>query len=286
MKATDKTVLLALPVLALLAAFWFLLLSPKREEAAQLQTEVQQLEASVAEQEAIALAAEAARKSFPVDYRRVVVLGKAVPEDEDTPSLLVQLNRVAGKTGVDFSAITLAEGGSTATAAQPPPAPITPATAAGESEQQVASVEAGTAPAPATEASVATLPIGAVAGPAGLPVMPYDLNLTGDYFSLSSFIGEVNSLVGLRRDGRPSVFGRLVTIDGFTLTPSDSLSGSGSGLEASFAVTTFITPPEQGLTGGASPAGPAPAQPQAVSTQAESGAPPAAVVSVSGGGSE
>jgi hypothetical protein len=216
------------------------------------------------------------------------VFGKAVPEDSDTPSLLVQLNRIAGQAGVEFRAITLTPGGGDVTAVAPaPPPPTTPATAADGSEQRVSDAESGATPVPATEAAVATLPLGATTGPAGLPVMPYDLTVTGDFFSLSKFIGKVNSLVGLRKDGRPSVFGRLVTIDGFSLAPSDTTDGSGQGLTASFAVTTFVTPPEQGLTAGASPSGPAPAQPQPVSTQPESGvAPPAAAVTVSGGVSE
>ncbi len=171
MKSTDRLVLLALPTVALVAAFWFLVLAPKREEAAKLGEEVAALEASVAEQQQIAVASEAARDTFPVNYKRLVVLGKAVPEDADTSSLLVQLNRSAQKSGVAFSSLFLAPG-TGAAAAPPAPVPTTPADAADESETAVASAEAGTAPAPveplATEATVANLPLGATVGPAGL----------------------------------------------------------------------------------------------------------------------
>lgn len=285
MKATDKTVLLALPVVALLAAFWFLVLAPKREEASRLVDETERLEASVAQQEALAETAELARKSFPEDYHRVVVLGKAVPEGADTPSLLVQLDRLGGSSGVVLNSVKLNSEG---TAAEPPPAPAappaTPAGAAEQSEQQVAAAEAGTpAPAAPTEAAAATLPIGATVGPAGLPVMPYTLELSGDFFGIADFIGEVDRMVGLRKSGQPSVFGRLVTIDGFTLTVPDL----GSGLEASFAVTTYLTPADEGPTGGATPSGPALAQPQTISTGSTTPAPPAASVGASltaGGG--
>ena len=114
MRGVDKGVLLALPVIALLAAFWFLVLSPKREEASSLEADVAALQASVEEQEALALAAEASRETFPANYRRMVVLGKAVPEDSDTSSLLVQLSTLAAATGVDFSSLELVGGESAA----------------------------------------------------------------------------------------------------------------------------------------------------------------------------
>lgn len=278
MKATDKAVLLALPVIGLLAIFWFLALSPRREEAAKLQEEIERLSVSVAVQQEAAAAGEAARKSFPADYRRVVVLGKAVPEGADTPSLLVQLNRVALGSGVGLGAISLSEASGTEAVTT-----TTPESNAGTAEA------GGSAPpvaVPATEASVSSLPIGATTGPAGLPVMPYELTLNGDFFGFSEFIGELDSLVGVRRDGRPSVSGRLITVDGFTLEPAGSeVSGTDASgkLAATFAVTTFLTPAQQGLTAGATPAGPAPTVPQPVSSTATSSAPPAAAVSLGGG---
>ncbi len=285
MRGVDKGVLLVLPVVALLAAFWFLILSPKREEASSLEEDVAALQASVEEQEALALAAEASRETFPANYRRMVVLGKAVPEDSDTSSLLVQLSTLAAATGVDFSSLELV-GGESAAAPAPPPAPATPATTAEQSEQQVASAEAGAAPAApvaptATESSVATLPIGATVGPAGLPVMPYELGFSGDFFAISEFIGKMNRQVGLDKDGSPSVFGRLLTIDGFSLNvPQDDLLAGTFGtlpaLEADFVVTTFVTPPGEGVTAGASPSGPAPVPASTEPTAAP--APPAATV--------
>ena len=52
-----------------------------------------------------------------------------------------------------------------------------------------------------------------------------------------------------------SPYGRLVTIDGFAL--QGGLPGSNPKLNATFALTTYVSPADQGLTAGASPTAPA-----------------------------
>jgi len=51
------------------------------------------------------------------------------------------------------------------------------------------------------------------------------------------------------------VTGRLITVDGFSLTAAEGESFPR--LEASFTVTTYLTPPEEGVTAGATPGAPA-----------------------------
>lgn len=268
MSSTNRVLLAVLPVLALIAAFWFLILAPKREQASELETKVTDLQAQVEEQEQLAASAEVARKDFPRAYRRLVVLGKATPDDDDTSSLLVQLQSVADGADVEFHSLQ-AEQGETVAAAPTPTEPQTGSQAAESSEQRVDNAEAGTttAPAPApTEATAALLPIGASIGPAGLPVMKYSLNFSGDFFRLADFVEGLDDLVTTRDDGHIGVKGRLITIDGFTLTPAGD-PGENPTLSADFQVTTFLTPAEEGMTGGATPAGPAPpAPPQTVDT--------------------
>src|SRR5687768_9068848 len=91
MKRSDRTIFIVLPVIALVVAYWMLVLSPKREEASKLDDEVAALEAEVAQAEQTADVAEQARASFDEDYQKVVTLGKAVPEDDDTASLITQI---------------------------------------------------------------------------------------------------------------------------------------------------------------------------------------------------
>ena len=51
------------------------------------------------------------------------MLGKAVPGDDDTASLLVQVNRIAGAAGVTFRNLELSAAAGAPAAAAPAPAP-------------------------------------------------------------------------------------------------------------------------------------------------------------------
>ncbi|HVY96021.1 MAG TPA: hypothetical protein VHA54_03575 [Solirubrobacterales bacterium] len=228
-KTTNLVIGAMLVIAALAAGFWILLLSPKRDEAGELATRAEALEASLSQHQAEAETAETARRSFPVDYQRLVVLGKAVPGDDETASLLVQLNGIANRAGVRLEALQL-ESGAGGEAAPPP-------------------TEAGAA----TEAAASLLPLGATVGPAGLAVMPYTITFEGDFFKVADFIHGLDSLVKTTNE-RVAVDGRLITVDGFSLQPPSD--GSFPRLQASFNVTTYLTPPGQGVSAGASPAGP------------------------------
>jgi hypothetical protein len=238
-KSSSGLIVAMLVVAALGAAFWILALSPKREEASELAKQVSKLEASLAQHRQEAAEALAARREFPVAYQQLVVLGKAVPGDDETASLIVQLNSIAKHAGVDFRDITLKAGeGEEA-------APESPAPAA-----------EGSAPVSATEVAASTMPLGATIGPAGLAVMPYTLTFDGDFFHIADLIKGLDSLVKTENE-KVAVNGRLFTIDGFSLAAA--ANGGFPQLEASFAVTTYLTPPGQGATAGATPESPAPA---------------------------
>lgn len=235
-KSGSMTIVAMLVVAALAIAFWVLLLSPKREEAAKLGEQVVQIEASLAQHESEVATAEEARKQFPVDYQKLVVLGKAVPAGDETASLLVQVSGISKRSGVKFKDIALsAEGGAGEAPAAAPPA-------------------AGSAPVSPTEAAASLLPLGATIGPAGLAVMPYTLSFEGTFFQVADFIKSLDAMVKTHNE-EVTVDGRLVTIDSFTLSGGEEEAGAGanSTLTASFNVTTYLTPPEQGVTAGASP---------------------------------
>ena len=255
MKASDRTVLIALPVVALIAAFWFLLLAPKREEAASLDQDVAALQSEVDQAEQQAAFAEEARGDFDEDYEKVVSLGKAVPQDDDTASLFAQLSGIAQSSHVEFSSLELMDtGGSEEAAATPPPSATGETPSAEEPPEEGTSTVSDPA-APATESAAALLPIGATVGPASLPVMPYKLMFKGDFFHVADFMAGLDSRV-TTADGKIRVDGRLMTIDGFSLT-GDPSTGFPN-LVADFAVTTYVTPETEGLTSGATPSGPAP----------------------------
>lgn len=241
MTSTNRAIAAMLVVAALGVAFWMMLLSPKRDEARELGVQVEDLRAFLTQHEAEVAEGEAARGEFPTDYQRLVVLGKAVPGDDDVASLLVQLNRISDGADGTFRDIQLAP----ASGSEPAVAP--------------SSASEG-APASATEVAASLLPLGAAVGPAGLAVMPYDVTFEGNFFEIADFIRGLDSLVKTNEQ-EVEVDGRLLTIDAFSLEADPKVGFPA--LQASFALTSYLTPPSEGLTGGATETAPPAATPAA-----------------------
>lgn len=298
----DKKILLVVVVLGSLLAYWFLMLSPKRAEVADLQNQIaaetQARDAAVGQ----AAQAEAARESFDSDYAALVRLGKAIPTSVDMPSLLIQLDSAARGTDIKFERITAGQRTPAATlaAATPPASPSGDAAAGGDS--------AGSAPGQAAESAGETVddanaqsgqldtqtsqsatdgsvPVGGGAQPAGaapatgapsapgLDTVPLDFSFSGDFFDLADFFHRLKRFVHVGGDGQIAVRGRLMTIDSFTF----QLDDAGNGLNASIKATVYLAPKAEGVTAGATPQGPAP-QPAGTSASTSPSAPPTAAV--------
>jgi Tfp pilus assembly protein PilO len=238
MTSSNRAIVAAIVFAVLAGAFWMMGLSPKRDEASKLDAQAGQLKSSLAQHEAEVAEAEAAKKEFPTDYQRLVVVGKAVPGGDETASLLVQMSRIAGGTGGSFRNIKLSASGG------------------GEAPAPVAAGTEGT-PASPTEVAASLLPLGATVGTAGLAVMPYNVTFDGNFFQIADFIKGLDSLVKTK-SSTVRVDGRLVTIDGFSLEAAPDKGFPA--LQASFALTTYLTPPEEGAPAGASPEVPAPSE--------------------------
>lgn len=228
-KSSNGMIVAMLVIVAGAIAFWMLGVSPKREEAAKLDKQASKLEAELVTHEEEVLRGEEARREFPTDYQKLVVLGKAVPGNDDTGSLLVQINRIAKRNKLEFRQIELVSDGE---------------------EGEAAAAEGGATP---TEAAAALLPLGATVGAAGLAVMPYTLTFEGNFFTLADFIEEVDALVKTENED-VLVDGRLLTLDGYALE-ADEENGFPA-LQAHFAITSYLVPPGQGMTAGASPTSP------------------------------
>lgn len=271
MSSSNRLIVSILLVAGLAIAFWMLALGPKRKEADELSAQAGQLRVALSEAQSKATEAAAARKAFPEDYEQLVVLGQAVPAGDETASLLVEVNEVAKSAGVKFESIKLNSSGQTAEAAEvTAPTTTAPATPSGATAGAVPA----SATTPPTEAAASVMPLGATVGPAGLAVMPYNLTFTGDFFHVADFIEGVDSLVDTG-NAKVAVDGRLVTLDGFALNAAGE-SGFPQ-LRATFAVTTYLVPPSQGLTAGATATAPAPAE----GTPAASEVPPTEATTVS-----
>jgi Tfp pilus assembly protein PilO len=257
MTAANRSLIAALAAIVALGAFWLFAVAPKREQANKLADQVETAKADLSQQQQAAAAGEEARRGFTRDYQQLVLLGKAVPAGDDSGSLLVQINAIAGNAGVGFRKLELTSSGDAAATAPAPPvaAPTT----------TEPTTTTATTPAPPTEASAATLPIGATVGPAGLAVMPYNLQFTGNFFQIADFLQGLDRLVETT-DGHVAVDGRLLTVDGFSFTQNQ---GTGfPALQADLFVTTYVTPPGQGVTAGATATAPAPTDATTATTTA------------------
>ncbi len=264
MKSSNRLIVAMLAVAALAIAFWVLALSPKREEADELSAEAGQLRVALSEAQTKAVEAAAAKREFPADYHHLVVLGQAAPAGDETSSLLVELSRIADKAKVEFSNIQLEGSGEISSAAAAPTesSPAVPAPSAPGSVPAAATV-------PPTEAAASVLPLGAKIGAAGLGVMPYGLTFSGNFFQIANFIKGIDSLVHASGQN-VAVDGHLVTINGFSLSTEAGEEEESHKLNANFAVTTYVTPPEQGVTAGATPLSPAPVTTAAGASEAAS----------------
>jgi Tfp pilus assembly protein PilO len=257
MTASTRTLLALLAAGAAVAAFWLVAMAPKRDRASELGAQVESLRAKVAEQEQAIADGIEARRSFPGAYHQLVLLGKAVPAKDESASLLVQVNEIARRAGVEFRQLEVDS--STTTTATMPASPLLGEPSVSDVPEEggaTTTTPTSTAPAAPTEAAAASLPIGATVGPAGLAVLPYKLQFRGNFFEIADFLQGLDRLVKTE-SGHVAVDGRLVTASGFALS-QDENRGFPS-LVANLTVTTFVTPADQGLTAGATPAAPAPA---------------------------
>ena len=263
MKTSDRTVLIVLVVVGALAAVWFLLLAPKREEASKLGDEITQLEGDISAQEALVTEARAAQADYERNFSSLVLLGKAAPADGDQPAMLQQLVAISKKAKTDFQLLeqgdapeiqptTAAETTTTDANAEAPP--VEGETPPAEGAPPVEGATTTTTPVsavPATEASAATLPLGATVGSAGLSVLPYDVKFTGEFFQIADLFKGVDQMVDSTA-AKVDVEGRLVTVNGFKMTkPSVS-----DPLEVELSISTYVLPESQGLTAGATSTAP------------------------------
>ena len=207
MTTRDRNVLVGLVMLVLIAAFWFLALSPRRKEAADIRSQVvaaQTQRDQAAQQAAIA---KTAAKDHESDQAVIAELGKALPADDDTASLLFQLQDAAGHSHVQLQAI------------QP--------------------TGANGAPAGNAAATGPTAP-GTTPGPAGVTALPLTLTFAGTYRDLQGFIHRVQSFTRVSKD-RIFVRGRLLSIDGFKLEMSQA--GQLKRILATINATAYIATP-------------------------------------------
>jgi Type II secretion system (T2SS), protein M len=239
---TNKILLAVLVAAAAAGAYWFMVLSPQRAKATQLQSDIAAKQASVAQVQQQIAGYEKARTEYKANYARFARVGKAVPGDDDIRSLLVQLDSASSKSKVGFDTVDVG-GGSSGSASAPTPkgAPTTLAKAPG------------------------LVPIGS----SGVSALPFTLSFDGSFFNLTSFFNRLEHFVSVRNE-KVKATGRLLRIETLSLTPGakgwpqmkaavgaasyviDPVGVSGSGSAATPASTAAATTPAS-TSGGSSP---------------------------------
>jgi Tfp pilus assembly protein PilO len=304
----DKKLLIAIVPILLLGAFWFLVLSPKRDEAAKAEKEAAAQEQRRDEAQAQLTQASAAQTDFAADYGEIVRLGKAIPAQVDMPSLLVQLESAAEGTGIRFTKISTGD-----RVEAPAPAPATPpdstadgsepVEAGGEQAQSgpgTAAEAANTAAATANQRSEAAdqsgvdaadtatstssgqgLPIGggataagsgaAATSTAGLETVPLELEFVGDFFNLADFFHDVKRFVRVAGTN-VVVGGRLITIESVSYSSDQTIFPK---IKAELTATIYLSPKVEGTTAGATPEGPPATTPASTPTDPAAPAPAA-----------
>jgi len=191
LRPRDRVVLAAVAVIALLGAFYLLVLKPERQQAASLGAQIATQQQALTTAEQSYKVGRAAQASLKTDGSEWTALKLAVPQQSDIPALLRTLEKNAKSVHVSMQAITLSGSGATAA---PASAPST----------------TGTSTTPTTPAATA---------------VPIQLTFGGGYTALNKLVRKLSSLVALA-GGKVRATGPLLSINSVSLTGTKSLTGN------------------------------------------------------------
>ena len=180
MSRTYRILIVAVVALAAAGGYWKLLLAPKRAQAGELEQKIAFQQAQLGQTQSLIATYKGARDDYKANYATVVRLGKAVPSDDDTRSLIVQLDAAARRSGVDFDTLNV-NGGGTSTGADAPVAP------------------------------------GAI-NTGAYSAMPFSFGFSGTFSTLGNFFARLERFVSVKGD-QIEVNGRLLRVENISLAP-------------------------------------------------------------------
>jgi Tfp pilus assembly protein PilO len=184
-------------VLAVLAAGWFLLVSPKRGEASQVRADVatQNTTNSGLQTQLAMLKAQA--KTLPQQQAKLALVAAKIPDNPALPSLIRALSDAASDADVELVSMAPGQPAAVVGAAAPgAAAPSAPGTA-GSTGAAKPTTLTGTSTASAASAGVLT-------------AIPLTINVVGGYFQIEQFFDKVEELT------------RAAKVTGFTMTPGSN----------------------------------------------------------------
>jgi hypothetical protein len=305
MTERDRKVLIGVIVAVVLGGFWMLVLGPKRAAVSEAQVGKQEAQAALDTATAAEAAAKNVKIAKPVEYSKLLRLGKAIPVDDDFASLLVQVSDLSDDADVSFIDLAAAQGangggatgsvgastcdagatGATGAAATPATGATPPAGASGASGSTAEtfvgkdrddaknaaatsdSTSAAHSSASVDAANCASAPTLAdlSAQAAGLTSYQYSLTFKGSFFNLDSILAELLDLVKVH-NAKVTAVGRLLDIKSVDISVDEFPQ-----LHASVQMTGYSMPP----AGSAAAAGATPATgtPAAATTPAPAPAP-------------
>jgi Tfp pilus assembly protein PilO len=179
---TYRILIVAVVALGAVGGYWKLVLAPKRAEVTELDAQVATQQAQLAQTQQLIATYQGARDAYKTNYDTVVRLGKAVPADDDTRSLVVQLDAAAKRSGVDFDTINVNGSGGGA--------------------------DDGVAVAP-----------GAVSA-GTFSAMPFSFSFSGEFSTLGNFFSRLERFVSVQND-KIAVNGRLLRVESISLKPGE-----------------------------------------------------------------
>jgi hypothetical protein len=227
MTGRDRMVLIVVVVLVALGGAWILVVSPERQQASKASAQVAEVKTQLATAETQLAGAKAAQAQYTKAYASVVSLGKAVPPNQEVPSLIYELSQVTHQKNVEFASIVSSSAGSGAAAG----------------------------PAASGPASTAALS-------AGFSAMPFTFVFNGSFFDLEHLFQQLSRFTLRGVSGGLQVNGRLLTIQSIKLASATSgseqagRSGRSPQLTSTIGATAYVLPAAQGLTAGATPVSP------------------------------
>lgn len=197
-KMKQWVALTAVGVLAVLAAGWFLLVSPKRTEAAQVRDEVASQQSQNRGLQTQLATLKAQQKTMPAQAAKLAMVAAKIPDNPAQPALIRALSAAADDAGVELVSMTPGQPAAvTGAAATTLPGATTPGAA-----------KSGTAKPAGTKTLAAA---GSTSyNPGVLTSIPMTINVVGGYFQVEQFFDRLENLA------------RAAKVTGFTMAPGSN----------------------------------------------------------------
>jgi len=209
-------------VVAIFLATWFLLVSPKRGDAAELRSQTASQDNANALLTLKIQQLQEQQKDLPKQQARLATLRGQIPSNPALPTLIRSLTSAGAATGVDIDAMA--------------PAPPSLLTLPG------AGVVA--APAPSSDSTDTAAPAAPAPAASTTPTLwqvPLNLTVTGSYFELEQFLNKLEDQK------------RALLVSGFTIAPAGSEDATAGDLSVTLNARVFLSQAAAPTTATAAP---------------------------------